>query len=297
MTGVGVLEYLGQNTEGDKPIRPSVMGDCPFTSQICKKLKSKDKKKPVCSVRDSKGKVYVVCSERLCSSAGEKLTEHQRDVLYQTARAVFGDIQYDEVLYKKEVSFKMDGQRPRADFVLAVLPKSKGADIRKVVVEFQGGGETSNTGAMTRHVDGWEKDANPTNDELRQRVDKVAPIVNNAWKRQLDQLVLKGSIASRTGYRFVLCVGEYFADYIYKRVRRESDLRKGGWNFAILPFSEVKSSGLPIKFRFNEEYAFYTTVNDFLTNLMGRGAMQQDPFDGDYTRFDGSVVTFPTVLN
>jgi len=297
MTGVSVLEYLGQNAEGDKPIKPSMMDKCPFTSQMCKKLKSKDKKKPVCSVRDSKGKLYVVCSERLCSSAGKKLTDHQRDVLYQTAKAVFGDIEYDEVLYKKEVSFKLDSQRARADFILAVLPKSKGADVRKVVVEFQGGGETSYTGAMTRHVDGWEKDPNSTNAELRQRVDMVAPIINNAWKRQLDQLILKGSIASRTGHRFVLCVGEYFADYIYKRVGRESDLRKGGWNFAILPFSEVESPGFPIKFKFNEEYAFYTTVNDFLTSLLKQGAMQRDPFDGVYTRLDGNTVAFPKVLD
>jgi len=249
-------------------------------------------------VRDSKGKLYIVCSERLCSSVEGELTEHQRDVLYQTAKAVFGDVRYDSVGYKREVPFKLEGKRgARADFILVDLSESRKAGSHKVVVEFQGGGETSETGTMTRHIDGWEKDPNHTNAVLRQRLDKVAPIVNNAWKRQLDQLILKGSIASRTGYKFALCVGEYLADYIYKRVGKMDDLREGGWNFAILPFSEIKMPGSAIKFKLNVDYAVYTTINDFISSLSMRGTMQRDSFGGEYTKLNGETVTYPGVLN
>lgn len=297
MTGIRVLEYLGQNAEGDIPIKPSAMGNCPFADRTCKKLESKDKKKPVCSVRDNKGKMYIVCSERLCSSYGKKLTEHQRDILYQTAKAVFDDIKYVDVGYRTEVSFKL-GKRRRlhADFVLVDMSTPTRSKPPRIVVEFQGGGETSDTGTMTNFVDKWENDLNRTNATLRQRLDKGAPIVNNAWKRQLDQLIIEGSIASRTGYKFALCVGEYFADYIYKRIDRANDLRDGGWNLAILPFSEIKHESSQIKFELNKKYAFYTTVEDFISNLSSQGSMQKDPFDGVFTKLNGEPVVYPNVL-
>jgi hypothetical protein len=77
-----------------------------------------------------------------------------------------------------------------------------------VLLEVQGGGETSSTGAISRHVEEWSVDQNRTNEQLRAPIRKVGIIPNNAWKRQLEQVFRKAPLALAHGGKFALAMGE-----------------------------------------------------------------------------------------
>lgn len=86
------------------------------------------------------------------------------------------------------------GKRVVLDYVLDARPTSYTGQ-SKVILEIQGGGETSSTGGMTRHVTNWTNENSPTNSILRQNLPKVGIIPNNAWKRQLEQIGRKYAVA------------------------------------------------------------------------------------------------------
>lgn len=298
MCVVNVAEYLGQAVPTSASrIEPVLAAKCPFVDIECRKL-AKDKKKPVCSVRKPDGRLWIVCRERLCSTGGDGLVPHQRDVLCKIAGEVFDmDPDPDGVIYKKEVNLELPhGKRMRADYILGARNKACGRNRGpgRVIVEIQGGGSTSNTGIMTRHVDQWEKDIGRTNASLGTMLPTVGSIENDSWKRQQDQLITKSHIANASGFGFVLCVGKALSDYICDRLgildtaqnMRDVD---GRWDFVLLPMVEV-NDGNRIRFDVDEEGAFYTTFHTFAQLLISQGAAQADKFAGEFHTISGERV-------
>ena len=292
---VSVAEYLGHAVPTSKdPIAPVVAARCPFADIECRKI-AKDKKKPVCSTRKSNGKIWITCRERLCSTNGETLTEHQRDILSKIACEVFDmEPDPDNVIYKKEVNLELPhGKRMRADYILGVRNKEYGRNRGpgRVIVEMQGGGSTSNTGIMTRYVDAWEKNINRTNKDLGKMLTSVGSIENDSWKRQQDQLMTKSHIANASGFGFVLCVGKALSDYICDRLyklRDKQNMRNvdGRWDFVLLPMVET-NDGDRIGFEVDEKDAFYTTFHEFTGMLISQGDAQTDKFIGEFHTING----------
>ena len=241
--------------------------------------------------------LWVTCEDRLCSTKGRTLTPHQRTILHEIAEEVFdSELEQNEVAYKKEVAFGLQhGTRTTADFILATTKGAaprRGMGPNRVIVEMQGGGSTSNTGSMTRHVDNWETDVNRTNEGLRDEIKGVGSIENDSWKRQLDQIQTKGSIAERTGYGFVLCVGSLFFNYIKKRMPAitDEDQRTGGWDFVLLPVKEKNNEGDQIVLCMDTENVIYTKYRDFASMLANQGESQLEQFRGMFTTLDNNAV-------
>lgn len=234
-----VAEYLGVRTDkgydiqpininkntddGSKPFLP-----CPFKNSHCDKAKRGDK--PVCSLRDSAtGELWIVCSHRLCATQkGSKikpiaLNEHQKLVLHSVAKEVFNpEITRDEIIVNREVQIPVtDDSDYSADYVMWLKsPPTISAfnPARPVILEMQGGGETTSTGDLTKHIANWEKGLA----ELTSPVSKTAPLVTNAWRRQQEQFLVKGNAAMLTGGRMVFCFGSMIYDYLMPRLTTTS---------------------------------------------------------------------------
>lgn len=257
---IEVAEYLGVRTDKAyeiKPINASKLTDgarpeaiCPFKNSQCNKTRSGNK--PVCSIRDTRTKeLWIVCSHRLCSSQkGSKkepvdLGEYQKGILHQVAKQVFSqDIPLSDVLVKREVSVNVSEQSNySADYVMwrknpNVL--TTGIPDRPVVLEMQGGGETTNTGVLTKHIATWEKGEA----DLRAPVKGVAPLETNAWRRQQEQFLVKGNISALSGGRMVFCIGSKIYDYLMPRLQATTvfpDLKEANWTLALLVFKEADS--------------------------------------------------------
>lgn len=249
---VTVAEYLGVRTDIGVPIipvkvtaRPKI--PCPFRDAHCDKAARGNK--PVCSVRDvDSQELWIVCSHRLCATSPKNapLNEHQKSILHTVAQTIFTpDIDRQDVLVKRETSIPITAESDySADYVmwrnnpnLASLT----APDRPVILEMQGGGETTATGELTRHIDQWEKLNNPTAAILAQPVKKTAPLVTNAWRRQQEQFLVKGNVAMMTGGRMVFCIGSMIERYLMPRLRETiqfRDLRDSNWTLALLTFVE-----------------------------------------------------------
>lgn len=295
---VSVAEYLGHAVPTSKePIDPMHAAMCPFADIECMKIAMG--KKPICSTRKPDKKIWITCEERLCSTSSDTLTEYQRDILCRIASEVF-DMGHDpdNVIYKKEINLELPHKkRMRADYILGTRSKEhgRGHGPRRVILEMQGGGSTSNTGIMTQHVDNWEKDINRTNEGLGKMLPKVRSGENDSWKRQQDQLITKSHIASASGYGFVICVGETLFDYIYDRLdqlRNTENMRdgEGRWNFVLLPMVEV-NDGDRIRFDVDSKSAIYTKFHTFTQMLISQGNALPDKFIGVFHTLNGKEIT------
>ena len=293
---VRVVEYLGKVVESPEPVEPALSGQCPFADIKCRKL-HRDKKKPVCSTRKPNGTIWMTCRERLCSTQGEAMTEYQRNVLRRIASEVFdAELDVDSVIYKREVSLALSGrQRIRADYILRAKNKAhgRGRGPACVIVEVQGGGSTANTGEMTRYIDGWERKQKRTNKELGRMMGGVNSLENDSWKRQQDQIMTKSSIATQSGHRFVLCVGEALYEYILARLTglRGASTRKldAMWDFVLLPMKEVPKDGM-IDFEVSHEDVIHTTFHKFSSMVITQGNAQADKFAGEFHTLNGDAV-------
>jgi len=141
----------------------------------------------------------------------------------------------------------------------------------------QGGGETSNTGNITRHIESWEQDQNRTNAILAETVAGVGTIETNAWRRQQEQFLIKGNVAIKTGNgRIVFCVGTLLYDYLYSRIENAGlqDLRNHGWTLALIAFKEDKSNppqAGPIPLIIDENKLLFTQYHSFIRVLTDQG--------------------------
>jgi len=299
---VSVAEYLGQRTDVAAPvILPAQPGaQCPFMNGICDKVKKGDK--PVCSVRKANGDWWITCRHRLCASKKNvALTQYQTDILSEIAKTVFApNITLGSVCVKREEAMPVCGSSTyHADYIMRVngftLPNS--ACPTNVVLEMQGGGETSSTGAITRHVDIWEASTTRTNALLGQSGLIANPIETNAWRRQQEQFLVKGNIAIQTGGAMVFCMGKLLFDYLHHRFSGVylNNLRAHGWSLCLISVDEdktVRSPG-PIKLEIQHSKLLFTNYPTFVQVLTNQGQPCPDMFRGQFEVLGGGTVSLP----
>ncbi len=300
--GIYIAEYLGQRTDSSLPIKPYSTNDtlCPFNGLSCRKIASQDKKSPVCSLRRN-NEVYIVCEERLISTRGfsQAFTSYQKQKILEVARFIFNpSIAEADVGIKTEVPIKIPGRRGylKADFIVRLLNQNiQTSGPKGVIMEVQGGGETSNTGTMQRHVKDWER--NPlSNSYLRQNLPKVGPIQTNAWRRLQEQMFVKGAIAKQTGFGFVACVGPLLYDIAQSKFRNVKDLQNEDWEIALITFDEDLSQPVtsgPIPLKVDSRKVLFTSFTDIATAIAEQGVKLPKLFEGHFINLLGQNVIIP----
>ena len=301
--GVSVAEYLGQRTDVDSLCITPAEGTsipCPFMAADCSKVAQRYK--PVCSVRLSDGRLWIVCRNLLCSTRKDvPLSPHQLDVLLNVAKCVFGThVTPSEVCVKREVAMPVaEDAHYSADFVMVINPQSVcGSGQSRVVLEMQGGGETSNTGELTGHIEAWECAHSRSNRMLSQVVGKCSPIITNAWRRQQEQFLVKGNIAQLTGGGIVFCVGSPIYDYLIAKLQKANlpKLRIHNWTLALIAFSEdtrpAPNRG-PIPMSVDITRLMFTNYASFTQALINQGNPAPAIFKGQFQTLAGGTVVIP----
>jgi hypothetical protein len=311
---VSVAEYLGIDVENGNQIFPALSGSatsvpCPFRDGVCDKVSKGNK--PVCSVRDGSGTLWIVCQHRLCATSPKdaSLTDYQVDVLLAIGRTIWvDDAQKDDVAVKREAPVRTDGRSDsRADYVMVPTPRllsrDKSGSIGPVVLEMQGGGETSNTGALTKLVERWEKEPNCENDltMLVAQAKSVGTIEANAWRRQQEQFLYKGNVAVNSFGRLVFAVGSKLYDYLMNNLAATpmQDLRNANWTLALVGVSEDRAkskgsfgTGKSIHLKIDETRLLFTSYPKFVQALTNQGGSDPQLFSGYFIQLDGT--TFST---
>jgi hypothetical protein len=304
---VRVAEYLGIRPESGFPIHPHPVSKtrvgekpelpCPFRNAHCSKASAGNK--PICSVRDAAtDELWITCEHRLCATQPKEstLTEHQKNILLQVARTVFEpSIPSSDIIFKREVAVPVTEDNDyKADFVLWRLNPRQTSSFnpdRAMILEMQGGGETTNTGVLTQHVDAWEQRGIVDNDLLAKTVPSVSTLETNAWRRQQEQFLVKGNVAMMTGGRMVFCVGTKIYDYLMSRFREGilSDLRYANWSLALITFEEDKTATPPpntpinaVQLRIDPRRTLFTNYNTFVQVLTNQASPCSDIFTGSF---------------
>lgn len=298
-----IVEYLGQSIEQNAhQVQRHYISkgnkltlSCPFRYGACDKaLKGY---KPICSVRDGDGNLWITCEHRLCSttksqrhsSTGKKINNaplipYQKSILAEIATEIYGaGITIGDVKVKREVAVPVEGGNTyKADFVMI----NKGTqNAFNVILEMQGGGETTNTGHITEHVKDWELDHSLYNSDLASSISKAGTLVTNAWRRQQEQFLVKGNVVTQTGGRIVFAVGTLLYDYIHGRIERANlrQLQDHGWTLALISFRE---NGLKpdnsVQLEIDHSRKLYTNYNTFVRTLTDQGAPCPELFDGPF---------------
>lgn len=317
--GTSVAEYLGMRTDIDDPvitpivIPPKVGGKvnwteeapcpvCPFTSNNpCKKLISGNE--PVCSVRKSDGTLWINCAERLCSTKKDlPLSQHQKDILLQAGKYIFSpDVTSDDICVKREARLSViEGTKYNADYIITLRQgRSYYSGPDRLVLEMQGGGETSNTGVQTSHIQEWKTLQQPSNEFLR-RETKANPLETNAWRRRQEQFIVKGNIAMKTwkGYGIAFCVGTLLFDYLMNKLSTTNlpNLQEYNWTLALITFKEdvghpAVAGAIPLVV--DEERLLYTNYQTFVQALINQGEPSLDAFRGSFIDLNNQAVTIP----
>jgi hypothetical protein len=308
-----VAEYLGVDVQGTAFIDPvSYSGTatpaCPFRNGPCDKVVNG--LKPICSVRDGSGELWISCRHRLCATSpkDQPLTRYQIDVLLQISRILFGShLVESDIAERREVPVRTEGRSPSyADYV--IIPKTSvtsGHFVRQnsgpVVLEMQGGGETSNTGSLTAQVDAWEKSASPrvSMSILKTTVPNVNTIEANAWRRQQEQFLYKGNVAVNSHGRLAFVVGTKLFDYLVKNIGIDTmlDLRNGNWTLAIIGVSEDHAmspsswgTGSSVRLQVDPSRLLFTSYARFVQAIVNQGAVDSSLFFGEFVLLDGTKV-------
>lgn len=308
---ISVTEYLGKRTDIDNPsieVQSDHNNICPFNGKVCEKI-IKDNK-PVCSIRNFGRKrnispaeygehpIWIVCENRLCSTRIKAadgslvLTELQKNVLRQVANTVFSGPVDDSKLYiRSEVSVQVNENRRQdmhADFVMAYYPEGEYEGKKRLIVELQGGGETSNTGIMTEAVDNWEKNPSPTNAVLRSLISGVGTLQTNAWRRQQEQALVKSNVAQKTPNvdGFVLCMGDALFNYLEEKLKLSQLNCDAGedWQVAVVTFKEDTDSPIvegPIPLVVNRVIRI-STYSRFVSAITDQGKSTPSAFTGEF---------------
>ncbi|MRT02713.1 NotI family restriction endonuclease [Ewingella americana] len=314
---VWIAEYLGQRTDVDEPIKPVLFGEdvrCPYMDRNCDKASKKNH--PVCSVRKSNGTLWIVCEHRLCSTRKNKilaidgkrvkkdnvLVEHQKDILRKVAKLIYQDeyIMDSEIGVRREVNIPLPDDTEtepnksfsyHADYVMRNF--SGRGRVDEVLLEMQGGGETSNTGAISRHIEAWAENNERTNEQLRKIV-AANPIETNAWRRQQEQFLVKGNVVDQTGGKIVFAVGSLLYDYLYRRFKNANlrDLKAHNWTLCILAFKEDslnKPEPGPIPLMIDPDKTLFTNYSTFVRFLTDQGSPCPELFEGEFLMLNNTV--------
>lgn len=309
---VQVAEYLGQRTDvDDRDIQPIALGEkhlCPFMDGYCSKLSKK--LQPVCSVRKKNGTMWIVCEHRLCATPKTKkenidgkattvkaqLTPHQEEVLWKIAKTVYrGEFDKSDIVVNREAPIPIEetGGSYKADYIMRNL--AIGAKIDEILLEMQGGGETSQTKHISDHVSKWARLDKSTNEYLRQLLPKPNSIETNAWRRQQEQFLVKGNIVNQTGGKIVFAIGNLIYDYLYPRVSRANlrDLKEHNWTLCLLGIKEDTSKPRtfgPIPLTVDEDRTLFTNYSTFVRTLTDQGGPEPSIFKGKFLSLSGEDV-------
>jgi hypothetical protein len=298
---VRIAEYFGQRTDVDFPIIKPIeeQHDCPFAiGNICKKLKSGHP--PVCSVRRQDGTLWIVCSERLCSTKKNlTLNNHQVAILLDIGKHIYSDnITVADICVKREERLNVvENTKYNADYIISLkeghTPYS-GPD--KLILEMQGGGETTNTGNITALVHTWENNPSRNNAMLRNVAD-AGTLETNAWRRQQEQFIVKGNIAMKTwkGYGIAFCVGSILFDYLKNKLSSAKlpDLHDYNWTLALIGICENDTLPIiagPIPIKVDNSRLLYTNYQTFVQALINQGEPSLDAFRGDFVNLENQVI-------
>ena len=254
--------------------------------------------KPICSVRKRNGDIWIACRHRLCSTNKNiPLTGYQKKILLTIAKEVFSpEIEKQHIFIKRETRIPVVGSSSyNADYIMSI--HNFHGELRgpkNIVLEMQGGGETSKTGSITRHIDAWEIQQEKTNAFLSQEVD-AGTIETNAWRRQQEQFIVKGNIASQTGGGIAFCVGSPLYDYLWRRIStaRLNDLRHHNWSMCLVCFDEDKNSEPkpgPIPLKINSKKVLLTNYITFVQTLINQGEPYPAMFAGTFETLDGETI-------
>lgn len=302
--GVSVAEYFGQRTDVDNPVIVPIThaANCPFTSgNVCKKLKSGNA--PVCSVRKPDGTLWIVCSERLCATKKDiPLCEHQRNILHKIAQHLYSpDVQPEQVCVKREEQLNVvEGTKYNADYIISLAAgRSDFSGPDRMVLEMQGGGETTNTGKITDLIREWASTPDRTNEQLRQAT-RASTLETNAWRRQQEQFIVKGNVAMKTwkGYGIAFCVGTLLFDYLKDKLTSANlpDLKEYNWTLAILGIKEDTDAAVepgPIPITIDESRMLFTNYQTFVQALINQGEPSLDAFKGTFINLNNEEVVIP----
>jgi hypothetical protein len=306
-----VAEYLGQRTDTGIVIQPHTIRknqgpaskpklQCPFKNSHCEKAARGDK--PVCTIRDSETQeIWIVCPSRLCATMkgtannNLPLNEHQKQILHEIAKEVFdSNIERQDVLVDREVPIRITTTSDySADYVMwrrNPLLSHIGSEDRPMVLEMQGGGETTSTGDLTQHITNWEEGLA----ELNAPVTKTAPLVTNAWRRQQEQFLVKGNASMLTGGRIAFCIGSMIYNYLMPRLQSTTifpQLRHSNWSLALLVIVEDKSEtpaprpdcaphSLPLVI--DKSLTLFTSYSFFIQAITNQGSAYPPMFDRNY---------------
>jgi hypothetical protein len=308
---LSIAEYLGYRTDIASPnIVPSILEGatvptCPFSGSPCIKLKSSKPSHPVCSVRFN-NKVFIVCSNRLIPAQAQTISPSHTAALASISDTLFPGVNAKNIGFRRQIGVA----GLYLDYVLTVNPSvnfSRGPS--RVILEIQGGGETSNTGTITRYVNDWINEDNPTNSFLSKElntkflkshlntnnVSSPGIIPNNAWKRQLDQIIKKSVIAKTFSGGFVLVMGDLLYEYIKQKSIPIQKSYFPQWEVALIGVSEdttnpPASGAIPIT---NVSESTFITYSEFMDALQGFSISSSipDPFSGKYTTLANSSFT------
>ena len=324
-----VAEYLGQRIESNEDITPfpyqeaeekgiqfEKMGICPFNGLTCKKMdKGTNARFPVCSLRRNE-ELYIICEHRLISTTrktGYPLSPYQEKMLLALAREIFSpDVTSNQLLYKtevyvasaEEIEENESAKRKkfgRADYMLSVTPDvTKTYGPRKLIIEVQGGGETSKTGNMTTQLKRWTNAEHPTNRLLSTPLD-VGLIQTNAWRRLQEQILTKGSVAAASGYGFVACVGTHVFDQVKTKLNNFADLpvlskEEDTWDTALVAYREdtsetesIITNAIPLEVDYSR--IIYTRYTELANILIRRGEAVPAIFAGKWWKLTGEAVS------
>lgn len=317
--GISVTEYLGQRTDIDAPVIAAATNQskCPFSGKVCEKIIKGYP--PVCSIRNFGRKrtipadqmqnhpIWIVCEHRLCSTKirnanGDfSLTEYQKNMLLSLAHIVFENTAPEtRILVKSEAKVKVNNnekQNMSADYILCYEPEQAGYEgKKKLIVEMQGGGETSDTGNLTTHVRTWENNDGKTNNELRSLISNVGILQTNAWRRQQEQALVKSNVADKTvGVDgFVLCIGSCLYNYLNGKLGLNNLNGQEGsdWKVAIITYKEDLTAPIipgPIPL-VHENIILVPTYNDFVGAITRQGKSSPSAFLGKFVSLDGTNV-------
>ncbi len=302
--GVSVAEYFGQRTDADARITPisDREATCPFScGNVCKKLKSKNK--PICSVRKPDGTLWIVCSERLCSTKKDiPLCQHQKDILLDIGKHIYNpSVTPRDLCVKREERLTVvEGTKYNADFIISLRDgRSQFSGPDKMVLEMQGGGETTNTGDLTEMIQAWEDNSQRTNEMLR-AASNASTLETNAWRRQQEQFIVKGNIAMKTwkGYGIAFCVGTILFDYLKTKLASANlpDLKDYNWTLALIGIKEDVNAPIrpgPIPLCVDEERMLFTNYQTFVQALINQGEPSLDAFRGWFVDLEGNEVQIP----
>jgi len=293
---VSVAEYLGIRTDMGFEITPVTAGSrqaCPFKASPCEKVAQG--KKPICSVRDvgDDNTLWISCEHRLCSTTQDlPLTDYQKLILKKVGNRIYRNLQPGDLKVAREVRVPVEsGSSYSADFVMwrnNPLISGPLSPERPVILEMQGGGETSQTGKLTRHVNNWEQGHASLSDPVNQ----VGPIVTNAWRRQQEQFLVKGNVALYSGGKMVFCIGTKIYDYLMPRLTVTTkflDLRNANWTLALLVFKESNPANPPpvpadrsIPIEIDDSKSLFTNYSSFVQAITNQGSPCTSLFNRPY---------------